>query len=258
MKRFLSAAILCVLASASYGDDADISKLVPANDSSGAFSETRTHWTIRSSSTSFTLDNGVTQKVLSRRVDGSVTVLALQTGDLSTPVSLSPSEQSSYLAQTRFVHPANDAVKALAAKAMQSSDPVDSASRLVYDYIGRKSMMMPLATDLQVIALREGDCKSHTVLLVSVLRAAGIPARAVTGVVLMPSFAGDKNIFGFHMWAEAYRNGRWVLADATFAGGKQCNRYIALAPHSLKTASPLDYLSAIDSIQKLSISRNRP
>lgn len=250
--------MLIAFAAAAFGGDADISKLVPADDVSGAFSETQTTWTVRSSSPSFNLEGGATQKMLSRRVDGSVSVLVMETGDFSVPAPLPPAEKEKYLAQTRFVHPSNGEVKALASKAARASDPVDAAARLVYGYIGGKTMMMPLATDLQVISLKEGDCKSHTVLLVSVLRSAGIPARAVIGVVLMPSFDGDKNIFGFHMWAEAYRNGRWVLADATFAGGGHHNRYIALASHSLKTASPLDYLEAINSIRKLSISRNRP
>ena len=58
------------------------------------------------------------------------------------------------------------------------------------------------------------------------------------------------------MWAEAYVEGKWILADATFAGQRRPNRYIALANHSLKTASPLDYMDAVSRIQNLAVTRD--
>ncbi len=53
-----------------------------------------------------------------------------------------------------------------------------------------------------------GDCGEHAVLLAALLRAAGIPARVVMGLVYMKSGRG----YYYHAWVSAY-TGQWVFAD---------------------------------------------
>ncbi len=53
-----------------------------------------------------------------------------------------------------------------------------------------------------------GDCGEHAVLLTALLRAAGIPARVVMGLVYMESGKG----YYYHAWVSAY-TGKWVFAD---------------------------------------------
>ena len=56
-----------------------------------------------------------------------------------------------------------------------------------------------------------GDCGRHTALFVALCRAAGLPARGITGLAYHPKIAG----FGAHAWAEVFV-GRWVPVDPTF------------------------------------------
>jgi len=255
MKYLLFLLLFCsVVSCVSYAQvPSDLSKLIPDGDISAAFGEQETTWTIRSSSADFDLHDEINQKVVSRTVAGNETVIVLRTGSFSSSVALSLQDRKSFLSATRFVHPENAQILAISQKLFPSIDPVETVNRYVYQYISNKSLGMPLASDTQVLDLKTGDCKEHAVLAVSILRSAGIPARAVTGLVLLPSFRGAKNVFGFHMWAEAYIGGRWVIIDATYSGAGKYNRYIALARHSLRTEAPLDYIAAVSAVHNLSI-----
>ena len=55
------------------------------------------------------------------------------------------------------------------------------------------------------------------------LRGAGIPSRTVTGVVYADQFLGGRDIFGYHMWTQAWIDtgpgqGVWIDLDAAFPG----------------------------------------
>jgi transglutaminase superfamily protein len=65
-----------------------------------------------------------------------------------------------------------------------------------------------LASALNVLAARRGDCNERTVLYVALARAAGIPARPVAGLLA----AGNR--FYYHAWPEVYL-GDWVPVDPT-------------------------------------------
>ena len=61
--------------------------------------------------------------------------------------------------------------------------------------------------------MHKGDCTEHTLLLTTLARAVGIPARSVSGLVYM----GDAyRAFGGHAWNEVVIDGRWVPVDATW------------------------------------------
>ncbi len=61
---------------------------------------------------------------------------------------------------------------------------------------------------------RTGDCTEHSQLFVTLARAAGLPAREVTGFV----YGGDDRnpSLGGHAWAEVLIEGRWVGMDPTW------------------------------------------
>jgi transglutaminase-like putative cysteine protease len=77
------------------------------------------------------------------------------------------------------------------------------------------------ATD--VLRQRKGDCTEHSLLAVSLLRAAGIPARRVDGVVYMVNQDGVPALY-WHEWVEAFV-GEWTQLDPTF------NQVVADATH---------------------------
>ncbi|WP_375767582.1 transglutaminase family protein [Archangium gephyra] len=77
------------------------------------------------------------------------------------------------------------------------------------------------ATD--VLRQRKGDCTEHSLLTVSLLRASGIPARRVDGVIYMVNQDGVPALY-WHEWVEAFV-GEWTQLDPTF------NQVVADATH---------------------------
>jgi len=59
----------------------------------------------------------------------------------------------------------------------------------------------------EIIIHKKGDCNEHATVLTALLRAVGIPARIVVGLV----YKDGK--FYYHAWNEAYIN-RWISMDA--------------------------------------------
>jgi transglutaminase-like putative cysteine protease len=74
-----------------------------------------------------------------------------------------------------------------------------------------------------VLHQMKGDCTEHSLLAESLLRAAGIPAKRVDGLVYM---VGDDRVpaLYWHEWVEAYI-GEWTQLDPTF------NQIVADAGH---------------------------
>lgn len=69
------------------------------------------------------------------------------------------------------------------------------------------------STALGVLEHKAGDCTEHSVLMTTLVRAAGIPARRAHGLV----YGGDEvGLFAHHAWVEVYLDGGWVMVDPTF------------------------------------------
>jgi hypothetical protein len=80
------------------------------------------------------------------------------------------------------------------------------------------------ATALEVLQNGAGDCTEHAVLVVALMRAAGIPARVVDGIV-MASGSDGSGMAGYHAWAEIWL-GRWIGVDATVNETGTSARYL--------------------------------
>jgi len=84
--------------------------------------------------------------------------------------------------------------------------------KFVYRYLAKKSGNSGTATARQAFDEKKGDCTEHAALFVALARAAGLPARCVSGTVYL---AGREEAFwGYHAWSEVWL-GRWVVVDAT-------------------------------------------
>jgi len=95
--------------------------------------------------------------------------------------------------------------------------PVAEALRLeraVHDRIRLRDYATVLGTASQTLQSGSGDCTEHAVLLASVCRARGIPARLVAGMT--PN--GEARM-AWHLWTEAYV-GEWIALDATIGHGE--------------------------------------
>lgn len=97
-----------------------------------------------------------------------------------------------------------------------ASERARETRRFVQKHLTTKDLETAFGTASEVARSRSGDCTEHSVLLTALLRAQGIPARVAVGVVYVEEFLGARNVFGYHMWTQAYLDGRWEDLDATF------------------------------------------
>ncbi len=93
-------------------------------------------------------------------------------------------------------------------------DEVDDplrAARMILSWVFEnleKTPVVSVPDAREILKYRRGDCNEHATILTALLRAAGIPARIVVGVVY------NDGRFYYHAWNEAYID-RWVSMDAT-------------------------------------------
>jgi transglutaminase-like putative cysteine protease len=127
-------------------------------------------------------------------------------------------------------------VKKLAERGEGASDAerAESLRRAVHSFIQRKNLGVGFASAAEVARTRTGDCTEHAVLLAACLRARGIPARVVSGLVFVEEVGERKNVFGYHMWTQAHYDGCWRDLDATLSPTMKFDAtHIALATSDL-------------------------
>jgi hypothetical protein len=123
-------------------------------------------------------------------------------------------------------------VRALARELVGRHGATPSAEtlrRFTGEAIPTKSMDRGWDPASRVARSGAGDCTEHAVLLTALARAVGVPARVVTGIVVVEAAGGARG-FG-HAWSEIHHGGRWVPVDATPIG--DAGETIALVPLAL-------------------------
>jgi hypothetical protein len=85
---------------------------------------------------------------------------------------------------------------------------VETLNAWVHDSV-EKASVVGVPDAVNVLKTRRGDCNEHTQLFLALARAAGIPARAASGLAYV-----DGRFF-YHAWPEVWL-GRWVATDPTF------------------------------------------
>jgi hypothetical protein len=94
----------------------------------------------------------------------------------------------------------------------------------VYESIDKQAGVRGSATATEVLENGAGDCTEHAVLVVALMRAAGIPARMVDGIVILSRPDGS-GVAGYHAWAEIWL-GQWIGVDATVNETGTSARYL--------------------------------
>ncbi|MFK7959987.1 MAG: transglutaminase family protein [Phycisphaerales bacterium] len=114
------------------------------------------------------------------------------------------------------------AVRALVAAALAnvpaSADVARRAEALrqhVRRHISEVGLGQLFASASETARHGRGDCSEHAMLLAAMLRAADVPARVAVGLVYADAFAGERDVFGWHMWTQAWTGERWLDLDAT-------------------------------------------
>ena len=107
-------------------------------------------------------------------------------------------------------------MKELAAKVIAKQKTVVGAILAIKNYVGHlmkaKPEMGAPRDALQILHDRTGTCSDYTILTVTLLRASGIAARSVSGLVTWDTRA---SLLLMHGWAEAWDGKRWIGVDAT-------------------------------------------
>lgn len=134
-------------------------------------------------------------------------------------------DTQAYLRSTPMLDADDPLIVALVERSLQDleghavSTRAERLRRTVYSLLNRKDLSAGFATASEVVRTRTGDCTEHAVLLAAALRAAGIPSRVASGLVYADRFAGERDVFAFHMWTQALldtTDGQvWVDLDAT-------------------------------------------
>ena len=225
--------------------------IIPSGINSSVYTGSRTVYRIESSDEDFTLSGTVNQKVLSKDTGNGKSVIIVSAGESGIT---GDTNLSIYLRNTPFLNTDKESIKKAASAFKNSKDPLRDISVFVYNHISDKKIGIPLLPAASILAGKAGDCTEHSVLTVSLLRALQVPSRAVMGIILSENFAGKQNVFVYHMWTEAYFNGKWILVDSTRPFDTHPNRYIALSYHNLMTETPIEYLGAVSTIQDIKIS----
>lgn len=134
---------------------------------------------------------------------------------------MSAAELEMHLQSTDYLRHDDPLIRRLSKKAAGGKELGSDRQRaealrvFVGNHLTEKNLDSILATASEAAATGAGDCTEHAVLLAAMLRASGIPSRVASGLIYAESFAGHENLFAYHMWTQAWIDGRWVDLDAT-------------------------------------------
>ncbi len=232
------------------GFNASLSTVKLNNFQERIYTEERSKYILSSSDINFLLPNTPFQNVLKRNMVSQKSYITVISGNI---LQKNSNSSPAYLQDTRFLKLNSKEIIQIGKKFAASRQVVTDVAHFVYNHISNKKPGIPIISAKDILRIRSGDCTEHTILTVSILRSLKIPARAAVGMILSREFGDLKNVFVFHMWAEAYVKGRWVLVDSTRPDEQQPNRYITFSYHHLKTEMPLSYLKSISAIKNLTV-----
>ena len=125
-----------------------------------------------------------------------------------------PDSLSCYLSATPTMQVNNPDIKKLAGQFAQRS-PGCERIKAMNDYVFatlKKEYTATFSSALETYKAGFGDCGEHAVLLAALLRASGIPARVVFGMVYMPQQKG----YFYHAWVLAFDGNKWIFSDPAF------------------------------------------
>ncbi len=154
--------------------------------------------------------------------------------------------------------PANHPTMASLAEEMlgELTLPAEVASQLtraVAQRIAPQELDTRLASVLETARNRVGDCVDRALLLTTLLRSRGIPARVRSGMWLDTTALP---VFRYHMWTEAWIDSQWQAFDPSL-GGPVGLGHIAMAHEPLGEDNPYEaivpVLEALQDIERINV-----
>jgi len=120
----------------------------------------------------------------------------------------------------------------------------------VYRMMRTNTSIAVLRDATEILRTREGLCRDHAILLGTLLRAAGIPARLCAGLVY------DDDAFFYHAWTEYWDGSGWIGLDSTRPGPRLTATHMKLAQGRLEDAFQFFVLDGAK-LKVISIERDR-
>lgn len=200
------------------------------------------------------------QQTVTRLSDGYDLVLrhgrpARDAAPLPRPLAPSDPDVARFLTATPQAQSDHPAVREMAARITKTAPHALAAvQRIVgwtWAHVAKESGARGTATAVEVLAEKKGDCTEHATLVVALCRAAGVPARAISGIVYLVTDDG-RPVAGYHAWAEAWV-GRWIPVDATIPEIGTSARYLRMGVDEPGEARPASFLAAVASSPRLAI-----
>lgn len=147
--------------------------------------------------------------------------------------------QEAWLAPSEDLSCDDPAIREAAKKAIGNVDTVPSAVLAIRKYVSRRMKAKLEFGDVRdaadILKNPHGKCVEYAVLTTALLRAAGIPARIVSGLV-----TADGTFF-YHAWSEAWDGRRWIGVDAALEVDQMGACYVKLAQGDVKDGFKIDY-----------------
>lgn len=117
-----------------------------------------------------------------------------------------------YLEADNFIRSDHKKIRTLVNSLISEKDsPMEKAEK-IFSWVFQKIEKRPVLSmpdSISTLENRVGDCNEHSVLLASMMRAAGIPAEVEVGLVYL------NGAFYYHAWNRVFL-GRWITMDSVF------------------------------------------
>jgi transglutaminase-like putative cysteine protease len=180
--------------------------------------------------------------------EANVAVLAGPEARLAEPADTLDATRTAHLGRSQMVNIDDPELQALAKRVQikpgaSDADKAEAVRRFVHGFITAKDMSVGFATASEVCRTRTGDCTEHAVLTAALLRLHNIPSRVASGLIYVDEFAGQRSVFGYHMWTQALIDGAWVNLDATLPDATPYDAaHITLSVSSLSEGEVQNFL----------------
>ena len=123
--------------------------------------------------------------------------------------------------------------RAIVGEERDALEASDAMVKWVHENLAKR-FSASFSNALDVLRIGGGDCTEHSVLYVALARAAGLPAREVSGIV----YSGEDDGFYYHQWAEAFV-GKWIAVDPTFGQSRADATHVKFASGDLLSQAKL-------------------
>lgn len=146
------------------------------------------------------------------------------------PIPIKAPVLTPYLEPTALAQADDPELRALAGEITEGAGDMWTAARRLRRWVTdeiESDMGMAFAKASEVLDKRKGDCSEQALLLATMARAAGIPARCVVGLVY------HQGVFARHMWTEVWA-GDWRALDPAMGTDRVGPAWIRIGDTSLR------------------------